>query len=280
MQTLRKIDLMSIGKMYAALGAIYGLITALILDVVFTVLGKTLLSATFTGAFGSAFLIGLPILGIIGGAILGFIFSIIGAAVYNVIAEAIGGIKFNISGKPTNVNMIDMGSYVKIVAIGALIVGLVLGIIVTFALPSLLNSAMMGTGGAVLGLVSGFALVGLPILFLIIGAIGAAIYVLLFNFFVKKVGGVVVNISGKPMALKRVDTMSYAKIVTLIGVVMTLIIGILSALGTGHDFRLGVITIITSLISNVIVTFISAYIGISIFNFVAARMGGIVIDLK
>ncbi|MDE1850722.1 MAG: hypothetical protein KGH54_02935 [Candidatus Micrarchaeota archaeon] len=280
MQTLRRIDLMSIGKIYAALGAIYGLVAALVLDAMFAVLGTALFPASVGGALGGAVLIGLPILGIIGGAILGFIFSVIGAAIYNVIAEAIGGVKFNISGKPTNVNKIDVASYVKIVAIGALIAGLVLGIIATFALPSLLSSAMAGTGGAVLGLVSGFALIGLPILFLIIGAVGAAIYAVLFNFFVKNVGGIVVNISKKPMALKRVDPMSYAKIVTLIGVVMTLIIGVITALGTGHDFAVGAVKIVTSLITNVIVTFVSAYIGILIFNFVASKTGGIVIDLK
>ncbi|MDE1805107.1 MAG: hypothetical protein KGH59_05000 [Candidatus Micrarchaeota archaeon] len=280
MQTLRRIDLMSIGKIYAVLGAIYGLVAMLVFDAVFAVLGKTLFPAALSGALGGAVIIGLPILGIVGGAILGFIFSVISAAIYNVIAEAIGGVKFNISGKQASVNGIDMRSYVKIVAIGALIAGLVLGIVVTFALPSLLSSAMMGTGGAVLGVVSGFALVGLPVLFLIIGAIGAAVYAILFNFFTKNVGGIGVNISGKPTALKRVDPMGYAKIVTLIGVVMTLIIGVLTALGTGHDFSAGAVRIVTSLITNVIATFVSAYIGILIFNFVASKIGGIVIDLK
>lgn len=278
MQTLRRIDLMSIGKIYAVLGAIYGLIAMLIVDVIFAAFGTTLFPAALGGALGGALLIGLPIVGIIGGLILGFVFSAIGAAIYNVIAEAIGGVKFNISGKPVSVNAIDLGSYVKIIAIFALIAGLVLGILVTFALPTLLSSRMIGGGGAILGLVSGFALIGLPILFLIVGAIGAAVYVLLFNFFVKKVGGIGVTISKKPTALKHVDTWSYVKIAVLIGFVITFIVGIVHlASGIG---AYGIGTFVGSLVGNVIATLISGFVGISIFNFVAARMGGIVLDLK
>lgn len=279
MQTLRRIDLMSIGKIYAVIGAIYGFVAMLILDIVFAGLLHGTLSVAVTGVLGGLGLIGLPILGvfgIIGGAILGFILSVIGAAIYNVIAEAIGGIRFDISGKPTGIKQIGLSSYVKIFAVFALIVGLVAGIVVTFALPSLLKGTTFGTGSAVMGLVSGFALVGLPILFLIVGTVGATIYVLLFNFFVEKVGAIGVNISGKPMALRHVDALSYVKIVTLIGVVMAIIVGVVH-LGLGIG---GASAFVGSVIGNIIVTAISGYIGISIFNFVAARMGGIVIDLK
>ena len=93
MREIRKIDLMSYGKIMAAIMAIFGFVMGLVVSIAALFAGS-LSTATFgfAAVFGVLAIILLPIIY----AIIGFVMGIIGAAIYNFIASKIGGVKIDL----------------------------------------------------------------------------------------------------------------------------------------------------------------------------------------
>ncbi len=95
---LTRIEPMSMGKVYAVLGALYGLLLGIPFACAMSMMGNAINQfgdgGGAVGGLGIAALIGYPI----GGAIGGFIGGIITAFVYNLVAGWVGGIDMEFDG--------------------------------------------------------------------------------------------------------------------------------------------------------------------------------------
>lgn len=92
MKTLKKIDVLSVGKIYAVLMALVQLIVGVLL----LVAGDTL--APYLGSMGvpagnAANPAMVLVMGVVGGLVGGFIAGVVGAFLYNLVAKYVGGIK-------------------------------------------------------------------------------------------------------------------------------------------------------------------------------------------
>lgn len=93
MQEIKKVGILSVAKIEAALGAVMGFIVGLFMVLIgTTIMTFTELPGAYGILFGAAALIILPIIY----AGIGFIGGLIAAFFYNVIAGAIGGIEMEL----------------------------------------------------------------------------------------------------------------------------------------------------------------------------------------
>ena len=90
--TLKRLDVMSVAKIYAVIMAVCGLIYGIILAVVGAMLGSLAGSAAMATGFGLISIIGTPIMF----GIIGFVAGAVGAFLYNVVAKRVGGIKLEV----------------------------------------------------------------------------------------------------------------------------------------------------------------------------------------
>ncbi len=96
MQEIKKMGVLSVAKIEAALCAVIGLIVGIIMALVGTAIMSMMGGMQASGAFGLYFgVASIIILPIVYG-VLGFIFGAIIAFLYNIIAGAIGGIEMEL----------------------------------------------------------------------------------------------------------------------------------------------------------------------------------------
>lgn len=92
MKTIKRLDPLSMGKVYAILMALMQLIVGILMLVGGGVISKYMGTAGIGGAAAAGGVVAL-IMGVITGLILGFIIGVIGAWLYNLVAKWVGGIK-------------------------------------------------------------------------------------------------------------------------------------------------------------------------------------------
>ena len=94
---LRRIGIVSLGKVYMVLGAILGLFEGVIFAAVGTLISSLGVGGTagFAAGFGVLSIVILPIFFAIGGFIVGAIFALL----YNLVAGWVGGIQFEVGEK-------------------------------------------------------------------------------------------------------------------------------------------------------------------------------------
>ena len=92
MKEITRMDVLSVGKIYAVTLAIIGFIAGIIVAAVGTTVGTFHRPGMFGAGFGIASIIILPVIY----AIIGFITGIIGAALYNLVARWVGGIQIEL----------------------------------------------------------------------------------------------------------------------------------------------------------------------------------------
>ena len=103
--TITRVGVFSVGKMYGAVTAVFGLIIGVIMFF-FSLLGAAVMptsrgsNAAFGVAGGLMFMILAPILY----GIIGFIGGLIGGAIYNLAAGFAGGIELELEGPPPMYN--------------------------------------------------------------------------------------------------------------------------------------------------------------------------------
>lgn len=274
MQTLNRIGILSAAKILAIIELVVGFISAIFIFVfrsAFTVTNKTSRMG-FLG-HGIGIIVAVPIVAFI----VGFIVIAIEAWLYDVLAGRLGGLKVNITkNKLKSVDLISTG---RIYAAGAAIVGFVAGII---------TSIFGLTSGSHLFAIFGVASIVLfPIIFAIVAFVAAVIGFAIYNFLAKNIGGI--GIYFKKDELVKIDPMSYAKIQSVFGAIIGLILGFAASIGSliapastmiptlAHN--LGLFSIIVYPIFYFIISFLASFVGAWVYNYLVPHVGGIRIKL-
>ncbi len=101
MMELKRVDVMSLARLYAALGALVGFIIGLIVTIISLAIGsvaplipEATMSSTpfFWGMMGALSIIVMPITY----AVLGFVSGAVSAFLYNIVAERVGGVELDL----------------------------------------------------------------------------------------------------------------------------------------------------------------------------------------
>jgi hypothetical protein len=128
-----------------------------------------------------------------------------------------------------------------------------------------------------------WSLVTTPIFGLIIGLVCVAIGTWLYNVLASKYGGVKISLVRDQ--LKSVDPLSAGKMVAMISAIIAFVIGIcigvpIAVLGGGLGILAGIAIIIAYPIFAAIGSFIGVAITAIVYNFVAKRIGGVMLYFK
>jgi Ca2+/Na+ antiporter len=93
MRKIKSVGVVSVGKIFGAVNAIFGLVAGCIFTIVTFFLSVTTSQTSFVGMiFGVGAIIFLPIFY----GVLGFIFGALFALIYNLVAKWFGGIEINL----------------------------------------------------------------------------------------------------------------------------------------------------------------------------------------
>ncbi|VVB98881.1 Uncharacterised protein [uncultured archaeon] len=173
---LNRVGPMSLAKIAGVVGVIAGLIVGCIVAVAAAAMapGSAAIVAIVVVAFTTLF-----------SAIIYFLMGLIGAFVYNALASMIGGLELGIT--KGELKSIGIASYVKISAALGAIEGVLVGILY-FALGSNAQTSVgLPSAVAALGILN---VVVFPVLYLVLGAVGAALGGYLYNKLTGSMGGV------------------------------------------------------------------------------------------
>lgn len=93
-QVLKKVGILSLGKISGLFGVIYGLVSGLLMAIIFSMDNSTQVTAQFgiLSSLGPWAIIVMPILN----GILYFLTGIVVAFIYNLLANRVGGIELNL----------------------------------------------------------------------------------------------------------------------------------------------------------------------------------------
>ncbi len=282
MAELKRVDILTVAKMFAVLSFIAGIVVAIFAVAAISLLPSTALSSLntvsqssqshlilFFSKLGDILLIVIPVLAVV----FGFIIGALEAWLYNLIAERAGGAKLVLSNGV--VQSFDPVSTAKIVALIAGVVSFVSIIIIALftAFTSSGVSAILAVGLGIFG----------TVFVMIIEFIVIIVVVFVYNYVARKIGGIRVDI--KSNVLRSVEPARFAKIYAIFTAILGLFYGILFtfifsvAAVTGMHMQvlgvLGALSIIIFPILGFIFGFIYAAIYAIVYNWIAEKIGGI-----
>ena len=180
---------------------------------------------------------------------------------------------------------IDPLSFAKIIALMEFVVGIVLAVVLLFfgnAFYSAFGNANRAQGMLQPG---GVFLIALPFIALIGGFAIYALEAIVYNFLVKKLGGIKLTFKGN--VLQKIDPWSMGKISLGFGVIFGVIIGIIEGVfisaftGTlGFSALIGVVVAVFVIVFSTVGSLLGGLIGAFVYNLLASAMGGIIINIK
>ena len=226
MVELKKIGVMSAAKMFAVLSLIGGIVFAVFAFAVLSVIPITPLIQTASvsspvQAGVLAFFVGMKVLLLVVipvlMLILGFVVGTFEAWLYNIVAGKVGGAKLELSG-----GVVKSFDLVSTARIAALIAGTIT--FITFIIIALFDAFVSGGVGPLF-------ILGLGILetvaVLIFGFALYMIFVIVYNYLARKIGGVRISLKGN--VLERIEPVPVAKIYGVFAAIIGLFYGIIFA---------------------------------------------------
>ncbi|WP_414469846.1 hypothetical protein [Methanobacterium sp. ACI-7] len=247
---------------------------------------------------GSA-LAGLGITIVIAYPILAFLIGLstvfLSVLLYNMLVPRVGGVKLGMEGN--NVAEIPIVPFALILSIIMAIWAFIIGLLVTTAfLPvagfiataipmfaNVTNGTATGAGfSSLIGLGAIFFIVIMPILVLIFGFIGHALFAVFYNYIATRVAKIQLNFESMAEGwykLVDIPIVPIALALAVISAIFALIQGILS-LGAAPDIVTGIVSLIVNIILNFIWTFIVVAIATFLYNFLAPRIGAVKLALE
>lgn len=177
-------------------------------------------------------------------------------------------------------------SSAKISAVLGLIGGIIAAVILLLVLAVLPATAISKVGSLpVYGFFSGLGLlllIVLPLIFLVAGFIFGALVAWIYNIFAKRIGGV--QFSLKNNVLTSVDPISAAKIIAVaflvIGIIVCVVVSLVLVFVSGATALLILVLRIIEILVISAVYFAAVAIIALLYNFLANRMGGVLVNIK
>lgn len=288
MFTLNEIDPLSYGKIQAVMWLIAGLVLGVIGSLLILALGPSVvrfLSNRYANAISGyslaslarlipAFAVLLPVIGILGGALIGFLAGVINGFLYNFSASKVGGVKLDLTKDRRTLAHVEPMSSAKVLAIMIGVFGAISG-----ALVGAVSGSLGGGALSLLGLIAG-ALLGI-IIGAIFGFIIGLIYAALYDIIAERFGGIRIELSKDTKQLNRIDVISYAKVLAIFGLIFGFISGIAHGLirASYSSAALVLLLVLGYPIYEAIIQFICGAIIAVLYNFASGRIGGVKIKL-
>lgn len=301
MVEIKSVELAPFTLLSSSVQAILALISAIIILVVAGIFGAVIPQlGGFITALGVAAIIVFPI----STFFFTIMISFFSALLYNTLVPRLGGVKLELEGSDViSIPVVPFALILSAIgAIWAFIIGLFLAfssapLFALISSPEVLSQALANVPNATATAIpnaSAFAgasifialllIIGLPIMAFVFGFIGNALTAIFYNFIAVKVAKLKLefeNVAGTLHKLRSIPVVPAAlslAIVQLMWGVITGILNLISISAMGNPVS-GAISLVITIISNFIITFIVVAIMAWIYNFLVPKIGGIKVDL-
>jgi hypothetical protein len=288
--------------MTSSIHAILAFIAAIIIVLFFGTIAALIPAASLFAAFIALLGIGIIILWPLTAFLIQIVYAFVGALLYNLFAPKVGGIKLGIDGEELkSIPVVSVALIIScIAAIGTLIYGLYMGLagstilsLISGIIPiagTVVANATNTTGatiptGAFVGTMSGFWAINYiiinPIMSFIGTFIGVAIFAVLYNLIIPKIGGIklIFAEAGTAFELTNIPVVPAALAIGTISAILGAIIGLIFGLLL-MDILLAITMLIIMAIMMFIIDFIIVALGTLIYNFLQPKIGGIKLVLE
>ncbi|MBI5680950.1 MAG: hypothetical protein HZC47_08660 [Methanobacterium sp.] len=289
MAEIKSIKIVPFTLMSSSISAILALIGAIILTLALGVIAAVLPPqfaplASLLAGFGLAAIIAYPILTFL----IGLSTVFLSILLYNLLAPKVGGVQLTMDGN--NVESIPIVPFALILSIIMAIWTFIMGLLLTTILapvtgliisviPLATNGTATGAGvGSLVTLGAIFFIIVLPILVLIFGFIGHALFAAFYNFIAAKASKIQLNFEALPEnwhKLTEIPIIPAALALAVVSAIFGLIMGILD-FASGY----GIMAFLIDFIGNFIYTFIIVAIGAGLYNFLAPKIGAVQLELE
>ena len=301
MVEIKSVELAPFTLLSSSVQAILALISAIIILVVAGIFGAVIPQlGGFITALGVAAIIVFPI----STFFFTIMISFFSALLYNTLVPRLGGVKLELEGSDLiSIPVVPFALILSAIgAIWAFIIGLFLAFASAplFALissPEVLSQALASvpnTTAAAIPNASAFAgasifialllIIGLPIIAFVFGFIGNALTAIFYNFIAVRVAKLKLefeNVASTLHELRSVPVVPAALSLAIVQLVWGVISGILNLISISAmgDPVSGAVSLVITIISNFIITFIVVALIAWIYNFLVPKIGGIKVDL-
>ncbi len=160
------------------------------------------------------------------------------------------------------------------------IIGTVIGVFV-FLFAGIFSRVIGVAGRGVVLYLRITSLIIIPIVFSIAGFVIAAVGAWFYNMIADRVGGIRLSLTKD--RLKEIDTVSAAKVYAIGGAIAGFVFGVIFAIAGAAVGRIGVLRIAGIIIFPAVfgvIFFVIAAIGAIIYNFIASKIGGVVLKFR
>lgn len=237
------------------------------------------------------------------------VISFFSALLYNTLVSRLGGVQLELEG--SDVTSIPVVPFALILSVIGAIWALIVGVFLAFSSaplfaflsssPEFLSQAINNTTAATNATVTAiptanaFAgagifialalIIGLPIVVFVGGFIGNALTAIFYNYIAVKVAKLKLefeNITGTLHELKSIPVVPAALSIAIVQLIFGVISGILNLImySVQGDPVVGVVSLITTIISNFVITFIIVALLAWIYNYLVPKIGGIKVDME
>lgn len=297
LKEITSVDIVPFTLMTSSVQALMALIFAIIFVITLGIISTSLPQA---GQLGVVTSLGLAIIVIypVGTFLLGVMVSFLTALFYNVLAPRLGGVKLGFEGNEIrSIPVVPFSLITSVIeAIWAFIIGLLIAaVLVPLAgmlgtmVPLVANETVSAGVNASLGAFGAFGalflIVGLPIIVFLVGFVCHALFAVFYNFLIPRIGGIKLELAPKIDSLseiKSVPTVAASLALAVVFTIFGLIQGILSlaSMSMNGNVAGGVISLVVTTVMYFLVYFIVVAIFTLLYNFLASRIGGVVIGLE
>lgn len=176
---------------------------------------------------------------------------------------------------------IDVLSAAKMAAVIDAILGFIIALVI-FVFAGVFSSVFGASSMILLG-VGAALLVIMPILLFIVGFVVTAIEIWLYNVLADRFGGIKVDLIKNQ--LKKIDPLSASRIYAIGGAMIGFVVGIIAAIvgllsGSSVFAAFGLLSIVLFPVLFAAALFIMVGVGTIIYNFIASRIGGVMLWFK
>lgn len=287
---IKSIRIVPYTLMNSSIAALMGLIYAIILIIVLSIVGLPIagISSGTMATLAIALIFILPA----GTFLLSIVRSFLTAFLYNALVPKLGGIKLGledlkeVKSVPVVPFALMISSFSAIIVfiamlvIGPIIVFLLQGVALTGRIPGLSSIGAWG----ILGLL--VLVIGVPIMMFVASFIMTALAAIFYNLLAPKIGGIEFEFEALKEKVYAINAISPIKLALITSIVMTIVLFIsefLSVIGNilrGYSITTEIIGLLIRVVFDLVVLFIVYAIMAVLYNFLAPKIGTVKIEME